>query len=126
MAQYEHLPIYKKAFDVTVFIENSVRHFSRYHKYTLGTDLRNLSREVVRLIVTANSEREKMATLTRLRDTLEELKLTVRICKEVKAYKNFNTFKHLVEEIVLLSRQCEGWLRSRQAVEGRTKCNSTK
>jgi len=126
MAQYEHLPIYKKAFDVTVFIENSVRHFSRYHKYTLGTDLRNLSREVVRLIVTANSEREKIATLTRLRDTLEELKLTVRICKEVKAYKNFNTFKHLVEEIVLLSRQCEGWLRSRQAAEGRTKCNSTK
>jgi len=121
MAQYEHLPIYKKAFDVTVFIENSVRHFSRYHKYTLGTDLRNLSREVVRFIVTANSEREKTATLTRLRDTLEELKLTVRICKEVRAYKNFNTFKHLVEEIVLLSRQCEGWLRSRQAAEGRTK-----
>jgi hypothetical protein len=121
MAQYEHLPIYKTAFDVAVYIENSVRHFSRYHKYSLGTDLRNLSRKVVRLIVAANSEHEKTATLLRLRETLEELKLTVRICKEVKAYNNFNTFKHLVEEIVSLSRQCEVWLRSRQAAEGRTK-----
>ena len=46
MAQYEHLPIYKKAFDMTIYIENAVRGFSRYHKYTLGTDLRDISRTV--------------------------------------------------------------------------------
>jgi hypothetical protein len=40
MAQYEHLPIYKKAFDMIVYIENTVKGFSRYHKYTLGTELR--------------------------------------------------------------------------------------
>ena len=38
MAQYEHLPIYKKAFDMTVYIENIVKGFSRYHKYTLGVE----------------------------------------------------------------------------------------
>jgi len=63
MAQYEHLPIYKKAFDMTVYIENSVRGFSRYHKYTLGTDLRNISRAIVRRIVKANSETNKIVTL---------------------------------------------------------------
>jgi hypothetical protein len=36
--------------------------FSRYHKYTLGTELRNLSREIVRLVIKANSERDRMAT----------------------------------------------------------------
>lgn len=63
MAQYEHLPIYKKAMDLTVYIENIVRNFSKYHKYTLGTDLRNLSRTVVRLIIRANSEIDRLATL---------------------------------------------------------------
>ena len=62
MAQYEHLPIYKKAMDLAIFIENIVRRFSKYHKYTLGTDLRNISREVVRLIIRANSEKDKKAT----------------------------------------------------------------
>ena len=88
MAQYEHLPIYKKAFDMTIYIENAVKGFSRYHKYTLGTDLRDISRTVVRLIVRANSERKRLATLVHLRDTIEELKVTVRVCKEVKAFKN--------------------------------------
>ena len=112
MAQYEHLPIYKKAMDMTIYIENIVRGFSRYHKYTLGTDLRNLSREIVRLIIRANSEKDKVKTLLALRDTIEEFKVTLRICKEVKAFKNFNSFKHAIEEAISLSRQNEGWIKS--------------
>ena len=38
MARYEHLPIFREAYDLTVHIEKIVRNFSRYHKYTLGTD----------------------------------------------------------------------------------------
>ena len=104
MAQYEHLPIYKKAMDTVIYIENIVRGFSRYHKYTLGTDLRNLSREVLRLIIRANSEREKQITLCMLRDKIEELKVTIRICKEVKAFKSFNSFKYAVEEVINFQR----------------------
>jgi hypothetical protein len=45
MARYEHLPIYKTAMDLTIYLEQVVRNFSRYHKYTLGSDLRQQSRE---------------------------------------------------------------------------------
>ena len=34
MARYEHLPIYKKAFDLFLYFEKIVRKFSRYDKYT--------------------------------------------------------------------------------------------
>ena len=44
MARYDHLPIYRAAFDLAVHLEQIVRHFDRYHKYTLGTDLRTGSR----------------------------------------------------------------------------------
>ena len=37
MAQAEHLPIYKKSYDLCLHLEQVVRGFSRYHKYTLGT-----------------------------------------------------------------------------------------
>ena len=40
MARHEHLPIYKAALDLTVHFEKLVAGFSRYHKYTLGTELR--------------------------------------------------------------------------------------
>ena len=114
MAHYEHLPIYKKAMDLTVYIENVVRGFSRYHKYTVGTDLRNLSREIFKLIIRANSEKDKLLTLLKLRDTIEELKATIRLCKELKAFKNFNSFQHAVEEVISIGRQGEGWIKSVQ------------
>jgi hypothetical protein len=51
MARYEHLPIYLEAYDLTVHIEKIVRNFSRYHKYTLGTDLRNKTRAVYTALI---------------------------------------------------------------------------
>ena len=112
MAQYEHLPVYKKAMDLAVYIENVVKGFSRYHKYTIGADLRNLSREVVKLIIVANSREDKLQSLTELRDMIEQLKVTIIICKEVKAFKSFKSFQNAAEAAVNLSRQSEGWIKS--------------
>ncbi len=39
MAQAEHLPIYKRAYDLCLYLEQVVRGFWRYHKYALGADL---------------------------------------------------------------------------------------
>ena len=55
MARYEHLPIYKSALDMTVHFERLVAGFSRYHKYTLGTELREASPAVLMQVVRANN-----------------------------------------------------------------------
>ena len=38
-AQYEHLPIYREVMRLAVHLENIVRGFASYHKYTLGSEL---------------------------------------------------------------------------------------
>jgi len=40
MAQAEHLPIYKASYDLCLYLEQVVQGFSRYHKCSLGADLR--------------------------------------------------------------------------------------
>ena len=55
MARYEHLPIYKAALDMPVHFEKLVAGFSRYHKYTLGTELREASRGVLMQVLRANN-----------------------------------------------------------------------
>lgn len=40
MAQAEHLPIFKRAYDLCLYLEQAVRQFPRYQKYALGTELR--------------------------------------------------------------------------------------
>jgi hypothetical protein len=89
-----------------------VKGFPWYHKYTLGTEMRNQSRAVVGLIIRANSERDRQSTLEALRDEIEQLKVTIRIANVVKAFRNFNSFTVAVEAAISLSRQSEGWLKS--------------
>ena len=112
MARYEHLPIYKQALDVAVYFERAVAGFSRYHKYTLGTELRNQSREIVGLVIRANSARDKQPELLILRERLEALLVTMRIAKEVQAFKSFGAYQQAVEAVVSVCRQNEGWIRS--------------
>ena len=123
MAKYEHLPIYKAAFDFNLYVERIVHNFSRYHKYTLGTELRERARTVVKLIVRANNvqaeqRREKCETLQELREELEQLKLTIRLSKEVKAFHNFNAYHVAINHIINLSKQNEGWLKSLSQADG--------
>ena len=105
MAQYEHLPIYKKSMDLAVYVEQIVRVFSRYHKYSLGADLRQLSHSVLRLVIRANSQYQpqvRLDTLLKLRENLEELKVCMRLGKEIKAFNNVNTrFRSLLMQLLV-------------------------
>jgi hypothetical protein len=67
MAQYEHLPIYRDAFNFLIYCETIVKNFSRYHKYTHGSDLRNAARNVIKLIIRANNSVQKTPVLEELR-----------------------------------------------------------
>jgi hypothetical protein len=62
---------------VAVHFEKVVAGFSRYHKYTLGSELRNKSRDIVSLIVKANAAQDKRPQLVRVREALDELLILV-------------------------------------------------
>lgn len=92
MARYEHLPIYKAALDLTVHLEKLVAGFSRYHKYTLGTEMRERSRAVLMQVLRANNAanaNQRRDALLVLREMVDALLLTLRVAKEVKAFKSF-------------------------------------
>lgn len=112
MAHYEHLPIFKKMMDLTVYIENIASHFSRNHRYTLGSELRRMSHEALSLIVEANSMQDKGPHLMKLRFLLERIKIHLMIAREVKAFNQKRSFLTATELVVNVSRQNEGWLKS--------------
>jgi 23S rRNA-intervening sequence protein len=118
MARYEHLPIYKKAMDLTIYLEKVVANFSRYHKYALGSDLREKSWDIVGLIIKANSTLEKLGVLLELRERLEGLNVLLRICKEVRAFNSFNSYVYASNLVVELSRQNEGWIKGQKKGSG--------
>ena len=119
MAVYEHLPIFKGMMDLTVLMEGIVQHFSRYHKYSLGGELRAMCHDALALIMEANSTQERRPVLLKLRIQLERIKIHLMISREVQAFNNKNSFSQATEKVVDLCRQNEGWIRSTAAGKSR-------
>ncbi len=115
MSFYENLNVYKKALDLTGYFEKVVRHFEKYHKYTVGSELRNLSRSILVLIAKANTKGVRKENLLEAINKLEELKILIHVCKEIKAFRTFNSFEHSTKLVIEVLKQCEGWLRSQSS-----------
>jgi len=117
----EHLPIYKRAYDLCLYFEQIVQNFSRYQKYSLGQDLRDGARTVLKLIVRANARQDKAEVLLQLREELEQLKVLLRLGQDVKAFPNFNSFEHAITLVTEIAKQNEGWLKSQHRGRGQNR-----
>ncbi|MDP4029237.1 MAG: four helix bundle protein [Gallionella sp.] len=133
MAHYRHLPvaplfpllsgftvavmpftgIWKAALDLAVHLEHAVRRFPRYHKYTLGTELRQTAQRLCRLVARANDAKDaaRAVALDELVGAVEEMKTLLTLAQEVKAFANFNEFAGAAELTVSLGKQSGGWRR---------------
>ena len=116
---YENLPIYRKAIEINVYIEEMVRAFSRYHKYAIGSELRAKAREIIYAIPKVFYTDNKKEALVALRDRVEELKILIYLSKELKVLKNFRQFEVLSKLARELARQAQGWLGSQNLLSQR-------
>lgn len=115
MSLYENLPVYKKSLDLTTHIENLVKNFNRHHKYAIGTELRTLTLRILVLVAKANSKNSRVSCLEDAISLLEELKIVIRVCKEIKCFKSFQSFEFVSKSVIDLLKQCEGWKNSQSS-----------
>ncbi len=46
----EQLPIFKAILDLCVYLDNIVKNLEKYHKYGIGTEMRDASRQMLYLV----------------------------------------------------------------------------
>ena len=112
MARYEHLNIYKSAFDLVKIVESQVLTFSKYNKYTLGTDLRNFSRNILFMIIEINNLTDKKSKLKELELEIEKLKILIRLCKELNVFSSFGAYENIISKTIEIAKITQGWLKS--------------
>ena len=105
-------PIWRDAQRLLVLVEEAVRRFPRYHKYTLGSDLRRQALHICRLVNRAwRDQQGRLRHIEHLVMAVDEFKLLLQVGKEVRAFAGFGQFQQLVELAVALGRQSGGWRR---------------
>lgn len=110
MQPYRELPILRDAKRLLLEIERIVRVFSRYHKYTIGSELRTQCHRMVRyLIGCIHQKRNRLAKLETLFIRIEDIKTQIHLAKELNAFQNFKQFETLASLAMSVSKQSKLW-----------------
>ena len=83
-ATTSHLPLWRDGQRMLVWVEQVVRRFARYHKYTVGTQLRTQALTVCRLVLRAQAvdAHARLEVVNELHLAAEELKLLLQLGKQ--------------------------------------------
>lgn len=86
MAEYQHLPIYLKAYQFIKFLYGMVRSFPKQYKYTLGENILNLAWRCIDLTIEANSmpNNKKYQKISELSNIFDKLKIRIRMAQELE------------------------------------------
>jgi len=96
-------------------VEQAVRSFPRYHKYSTGSDLRQQILLVEKLANRAWRDRARQAYWTaELIFAIDEFKLSLQLGKNIKAFTRFEQFELLARLASDLGRRCGGWRKQQQ------------
>jgi hypothetical protein len=117
---YRNIPLWRDASRFLVEVEAAVRGFPRYHKYTLGSDLRRQAMALCRLVARAAQAPagpERARVVEQLVWQVEDVKMSLQLGKELEVFSSFAQFQRLAEQAVAMGRQSGGWWkRARSAV----------
>ncbi len=110
-------PIYRDIQRLLVHTEAVVRRFSRYHKYTVGTDMRRQAMLLMRGVHRACFDRAQQARhIEALVWAVDDFKLTLQLAKEVGAFADpsrseasFAQFEATLNLVATIGKQCGGW-----------------
>lgn len=102
------LSIWKDANALLLAIEQSVRHFPRYHKYTIGQEMRQQAMVICRLIVRSyHYKGARIQSVQLLNEAIDDLK--IQRAKELCAFRHFKAFQSIAELAVAVGKQSGGW-----------------
>jgi hypothetical protein len=115
-------PVYRDCQRLLLHTENTVMRFSRYHKYTVGTDLRKQAMMLMRTVHRAVYDRAQQSQhIHSLLWQVDDFKLTLQLASDIGAFvqgsttaakpvgAGFAAFETAAQLAVAIGKQCGGW-----------------
>ena len=116
---YDLPPIAKAARSMLVAVEQAATAFPKKHRHGLGDDLRANARDIVRECNRAWRDTARRLHWTcQLQWAIDELKTSLQVGQELKAFRSFREFESLIRAAEDLGKQAGAWRRSQQHPNG--------
>ena len=82
----QNFPIFRSALELCVYIETIVKSFDKYHKYTIGEDMRKFSKDMLFIINRVGLVKDNgLKAFKSFKQFAHSSKLSVDVCKQSQA-----------------------------------------
>lgn len=107
-------PIYRDAHQLVIETETAVKQFSRYHKYTLGSELRLTAYNILENISLAINQSKSLSDdkkdlIKKAHRDTERFKIKIQIAQTLNIFPSFKRFEILAKIVISISKQCSAW-----------------
>ena len=108
---FQNLPIFEKTYELILWIYPAVNKFPKSQKFVLGQQIENTVLEILKGIIQANSERNKLPYLKQISVRLDKLRILIRLSKDLK-FISVRQYGFVVDKINEIGKMLGGWIKS--------------
>ena len=108
---FQNLPIFEKTYELILWIYPAVNKFPKSQKFVLGQQIENSILEILKEIIQANSERNKLPYLKQISVRLDKLRILIRLSKDLK-FISIRQYGFAADKINEIGRMLGGWIKS--------------
>lgn len=104
----DDLIIYQKTYDFMLWLHPVVAKFPKNQRFVLGQRIEMKTLDLIHSMIVANAERDKSATLKQASVELDELRILLRLSKDLH-FVNVKQYGVAAEKLNEVGRLLAGW-----------------
>jgi len=105
------LTIFEKTYQLVLWLYPTVNRFPKIQRFVLGQQIENTALDILRGIIRANAERDKLPLLRRASVDLDTLRILLRLSKDLKII-SVRQYGFAAERVNEVGKLLGGWIKS--------------
>jgi len=107
---FQDLAIFEKTYELILWIYPTVNKFPKSQRFVLGQQIENTVLEILKGIIEANQERNKVPYLKQISVNLDKLRILIRLSKDLK-FISIRQYQFAAEKINEIGKMLGGWIK---------------
>jgi four helix bundle protein len=107
----QDLIIFQKTYDLILWLYPAVNKFPKSQRFILGQQIENTILEILKGIIEANVECQKIVYLKKISVELDKLRILIRLSKDLR-FINIRQYGFAADKINEIGKMLGGWMNS--------------
>jgi len=108
---FQDLAIFEKTYELILWLYPTVNKFPKSQRFVLGQQLENALLDILKGIIQANQERNKLEILKQVSIDLDKFRILFRLAKDLR-FMSIKQYQFGAEKINEVGKVLGGWMKS--------------